>query len=398
MAALGEQMEVELAEQRPERVGILGLLRPRRPVDAQAIGQRAPAIAPQQNPAPVDARKLGRAGRRRSRAIAGDRGRARQEDANRAVRRGLVRAEHGERIAVARRRRAPAMRGRIAARRSRVSRLGGRCRRSRDGVQAAQRNRQPGRPVGRLVARSRRPPSRAGTDRAAPRRRPAATQRRAPRRAPRGRRRGRRARAARAGSVRAAPTRRSLGARRGRGAARRGRGGGVVEASAACRRRRAAATALRRRSAERPRRLALEVDDVDVALHDQHLAEMEIAVDAGRAGAPPPDAASARDGRAQRPRGARAAHRPVPSRGVDPASRLRRAARAAPRRAARCAASRPALRASAAAASSGAKAGSSVGSRQRRVQLGRAAGRCVRGERRHRRANASRSLGRRARR
>ena len=39
---------------------------------------------------------------------------------------------------------------------------------------------------------------------------------------------------------------------------------------------------------QRPRRLALEIDDVGVALRDQHLAEMEVAVDAGRQSAPAP--------------------------------------------------------------------------------------------------------------
>ena len=51
--------------------------------------------------------------------------------------------------------------------------------------------------------------------------------------------------------------------------------------SAACRPRRAAAISCARRSAKRLGRLALEIDDDDVAAGDQHLAQMEVAMDAG---------------------------------------------------------------------------------------------------------------------
>ena len=40
VAALVEQMQVELAQQRPEGIGILGLLHRARPFDAQQIGRR----------------------------------------------------------------------------------------------------------------------------------------------------------------------------------------------------------------------------------------------------------------------------------------------------------------------------------------------------------------------
>ena len=97
--AFVEQMQVELAEQRAEGIGILGLLHRARPVDAQqigrAVGRRVPANRPsgcvgssRPSDAPVAAPQHL------------DRLRARQEGADDAARRAVVRAEHGEGIAV----------------------------------------------------------------------------------------------------------------------------------------------------------------------------------------------------------------------------------------------------------------------------------------------------------
>ena len=115
---------------------------------------------------------------------------------------------------------------------------------------------------------------------------------------------------------------------------------------------------------------------------DQHLAEMEVAVDARLQSAPPPVAAR----RAQRPRaaprGGRAARRPSCDAWSGQESPARACTRSAASSCGRCRA-RPSARSVAASrVARGAKAGSSVGSRQRGVQLAEPpADGC--GERRH---------------
>ncbi len=102
MPALVEQMQIELAQQRTEGIGILGFLHCLRPLYAQQIGrgvryrpfEQAGCLAFDQCP---QRRSIGPAQHL-------DRLRARQEDANAASARAVVRAQHIERIAMARRR------------------------------------------------------------------------------------------------------------------------------------------------------------------------------------------------------------------------------------------------------------------------------------------------------
>ena len=96
MPALVEQVQIELAEQRSEGVGILGLLHRARPRDAQHIGFRAGDATDEQ---PVwgrrrqSAKRLAAAARQHL-----DRQRTRQEDPHHPSEFGLVRTERRERI------------------------------------------------------------------------------------------------------------------------------------------------------------------------------------------------------------------------------------------------------------------------------------------------------------
>ena len=91
--ALGEQIQVELAQQHPEAVGVFGLLRGSVPVDPQAIaGPRRQH--PGEEPGPVDRREWGEAS-----AVFGpdgvDAGGARHQHEQRIA----VKTEDGERVA-----------------------------------------------------------------------------------------------------------------------------------------------------------------------------------------------------------------------------------------------------------------------------------------------------------
>ncbi len=98
MTAFVEQMQVEIAEQRPEGIGIFGFLRSVRPADAQKVG------------CSIDHRAFEEAIRRRRRELA-NRGviastqhfdglGARQKSADDAASRGVARPQNPERIAV----------------------------------------------------------------------------------------------------------------------------------------------------------------------------------------------------------------------------------------------------------------------------------------------------------
>ena len=102
MPAFIEQMQIELAQQRAEGIGILGLLHRCRPLDAQQIGRGVRHRAFEQ------ARHLAFDQPAERRSIAAtqhlDRLRARQEGADDAAGRAVMRTQHLEGIAMARRR------------------------------------------------------------------------------------------------------------------------------------------------------------------------------------------------------------------------------------------------------------------------------------------------------